>query len=117
MSRNMKKQQNECAPSEDSDQPRHPPSLINVFAVRMKKPWVLSYLLSAQWRLRSVCADAQADLSLFSAHSHFVGFVMSQLKYYIFLFYKKYTENTTLRRAEENSSLILLNQNWIDRAN
>ena len=27
-------QQNECAPSEDSDQPGHPPSLIRVFAVR-----------------------------------------------------------------------------------
>ena len=39
-------QQNECAPSEDSDQPGHPPSLIRVFAVRMKKAWVLSYPLS-----------------------------------------------------------------------
>ena len=26
-----------CAPSEDSDQPGHPPSLIRVFTVRMKK--------------------------------------------------------------------------------
>ena len=41
----------ECAPSEDSDQPGHPPSLIRVFAVRMKKAWVLSHLLSAQRRL------------------------------------------------------------------
>ena len=40
-------QQNDCAPSDDSDQPGHPPSLIRVFAVRMKKPWVLSYPLSA----------------------------------------------------------------------
>ena len=40
-----------CAPSEDSDQPGHPPSLIRVFAVRMKKPWVLSYQLSAQRKL------------------------------------------------------------------
>ena len=31
-----------------TDQPGHPPSLIRVFAVRMKKPWVLSYPLSAQ---------------------------------------------------------------------
>ena len=37
-----------CAPSEDSDQPGHPPSLIRVFAVHMKKAWVLSYPLSAQ---------------------------------------------------------------------
>ena len=39
------------APGEDSDQPGHPPSLIRVFAVRMKKAWVLSYLLSAQRKL------------------------------------------------------------------
>ena len=36
-----------CAPSQDSDQPGHPPSLSRVFAVRMKKPWTLSYPLSA----------------------------------------------------------------------
>ena len=72
-------QQNECAPSEDSDQPGHLPSLIRVFAVRMKKAWVLSYPLSAQRRLWLDWADAQADLSLRWAHSHFVGFVMSQL--------------------------------------
>ena len=44
-------QQCGSAPSEDSDQPGHPPSLIRVFAVRMKKAWVLSYPLSAQRRL------------------------------------------------------------------
>ena len=37
-----------CGPSEDSDQPGHLPSLFRVFAVRMKKPCVLSYPLSAQ---------------------------------------------------------------------
>ena len=51
-------QQSECAPSEDSDQPGHPPSLIRVFVVRMKKPWALSYPLSAQRRLWSDWADA-----------------------------------------------------------
>ena len=40
-----------CAPSDDSAQPGHSPSLIRVFAVRMKKAWVLSYPLSAQRRL------------------------------------------------------------------
>ena len=40
-----------CAPNEDSDQPGHPPSLIRVFAVGMKKPWVIRYPLSAQRRL------------------------------------------------------------------
>ena len=33
-----------CAPSEDSDQPGHLPSLIRVFAVHMKKHWPLNYL-------------------------------------------------------------------------
>ena len=74
-------QQCGCAPSEDSDQSGHPPSLIRVFPVRMKKPWVLSYPLNAQRRLWSDWADAQADLSLRWAHTHFVGFVMSRLIY------------------------------------
>ena len=57
-----------CAPSEDSDQPGHPPSLIRVFAVRMKKQWVISYPLSALRRLWSDWVDAQADLSLRWVH-------------------------------------------------
>ena len=65
------------APSEDSDQPGH--SLIRVFAVRMKKHWVLSYQLSALPRLWSDGADTQAELSLRWAHSHFVYFVMRRL--------------------------------------
>ena len=44
-----------CAPNEDSDQPGHLPSLIRVFAVRMKKPWVLNYPLSTQRRLMRLC--------------------------------------------------------------
>ena len=68
-----------CAPSEDSDQPGHPPSLIRVFPVRMKKAQVLSYPLSAQRKFWSDWADAQADLSLLWEHNHFVGFVMRRL--------------------------------------
>ena len=41
----------------------------SVFAVRMKKYWVLSYPLRAQWRLWSDWANAQADLSLHCAQS------------------------------------------------
>ena len=76
-----------CAPSADSDQtgrtPGHPPSLIRVFAVRMKKPWVLSYALSAHRRLWSDWTDAQADLSLRWALCHFLGFVMRRLEWYV----------------------------------
>ena len=68
-------EQNGCAPSEDLDQR----SLIRVFAVRLKKAWVLSYPLSAQGRLWSDWADAQVDLCLRWTHTHFVGFVMPRL--------------------------------------
>ena len=64
------------APSEDSDQPGRRPSLIKVFAVHMKKHWILSYPLFAPPRLWS---DVQVDLSLPLAHSHFVTFVMRRL--------------------------------------
>ena len=50
----------------------------SVFAVCMKKAWVLSNPLSASedsWD----CVDAQPDLSLRWAHSHFVGFVIKRL--------------------------------------
>ena len=93
-------QQSECAPSEDSDQPGHPPSVIRVFTVRIKKACTLSYPLSAPRRLWSDWADAQADdsedwsdwaaaqadLSLRWAHSHIVGFVTRQLNlWFLFL--------------------------------
>ena len=68
-----------CAPSEDSDQHGHPPSLIRVFTFCMKKAWVLSYPFSTKQRLWSDWADAQADPSLRWAHSHFVGFVIRWL--------------------------------------
>ena len=60
-----------CVPSEDSDQPGHLPSLIRVFAVRMKKAWVLSYPLITQGRLLLDWVDALADLSLYWAHLPF----------------------------------------------
>ena len=62
-----------CAPSEDLDQPGHPPSLIRVFAVRMKNAWVLSYPLSAQRRLRSACLSAQSDQSFCHPHEEALG--------------------------------------------
>ena len=45
----------------------------------MKKAWVPSYQLRAQRRLWSDWVDAQADLSLRWAHSHFVAFVVRRL--------------------------------------
>ena len=67
------------APSEDSDQPGHLPSLIRVFAVRSMGSLGPTVSSCGQRRLWSDWADAQADLSPRWAHAHFVGFVMSRL--------------------------------------
>ena len=63
-----------CAPSEDSDQPKHPPSPIRGFAVRSigrRGPNVSS---CGQRRLWSNGADAQAELSLPWAQMSFCWF-------------------------------------------
>ena len=62
-------QQNECAPSEDSDQSGHPSSLIRVFIVRMKKAWIYRYPLSAQQRLIRLGVWPGWSESLLGAHS------------------------------------------------
>ena len=41
-----------------TDQPGYPPRLTRVFAVRMKKAWVLSYPLSSQWSESSLGTHA-----------------------------------------------------------
>ena len=60
---------NECAPSEDSDQSGHLPSLIRVFAVCMYKAWVLSYPLSARQRLISLGGCPGWSESSLGAHN------------------------------------------------
>ena len=67
--------------SEDSDQPGHPPSLIIVIAVRIKKSYVLSYTLSVQqtgWIPRLIRFTAGRTC-------HFVGFVMLWLRVAVLL--------------------------------
>ena len=91
MGRDMTKPTRWLCAQRDSDQYGHPPSLIRVFAVRMRKAWVLRYLLSGQRRLWSDWADAQADLSRRWEHSHFVGFVMSRL---IYVHWRSYSSTT-----------------------
>ena len=81
-----------CAPSKDSDQSGHLPTLIRVFALRMKKPWALSYPMSAQQRLWSDWADAHADLSLRWVHTHFIGFVVLRLIFRI----SRHAKRTTI---------------------
>ena len=58
------------AASEDPDQSGQSPSLIRVFAVRMKKSWVLRYLLSAQ----RILGCPGWSKSLLGAHAFFYWF-------------------------------------------
>ena len=44
------------------------------YVIRMNKSWFLSYSQSDQRRLRSACAEAQADLSLRRAHMTWVTY-------------------------------------------
>ena len=60
-------QQMAFAPSEDSDQPAHPPSLIRVFAVRSMGRLGPNVASGEQRRFWSDWVDAQADLSSMGA--------------------------------------------------
>ena len=99
-----------CAPNEVSDQPGHPPSLIRVFAVRMKKAWILSYPLSAQRRLWSDWADAQADLSLRWAHVPFCWFCHEVAHFFIVMvWHRTSTSVKQIRRVfEDNLGIIFV---------
>ena len=67
MSHRMTKQTKWCAPAK-TDQPGHLSSLIRVFAVRLKKHWVLNYLLRARWRPIRLGGCPGWSKSLLDAH-------------------------------------------------
>ena len=70
-----------CAPSEESDQPGHPPSLFRVFAVRMKKAWTLSYPLNGcpGWSESSLGAHATLLVLSLPLFAHWDGGTRKQL--------------------------------------
>ena len=91
-----------CAPSENSGQPGHLPSLIRVFAACMKKPWVLSYWAhSKDW---SESVDSQADLNLRWAHRSLFVFPCS-VSYDTL--YEKATMNSNLCNQARSNGIIL----------
>ena len=92
-------QQNDCAPSEDSDQPGHSPSLIRVFAVRMKKAWVLSGCLG--WSESSLGAHS------FCWFCHVMAHMKSQFPAPNILLVKhKYRVKNTLKILWKVSEMI-----------
>ena len=73
-------QQNDCASSEDSDQPGHPPRLVIVVAVGIHPVWSESSLC-AQWVAKDpsfLLADSKDTWA--GRTCHFVGFVTRWLK-------------------------------------
>ena len=103
-------QQNECTPSEDSDQPGHPPSLIRVFAVRSMDSWGPKISSCGQRRLWSDWVDAQADLCLRWGHTHFVGFVMSRLIERVYCTAEFWKESSIFRRFKKDKKKALFRQ-------
>jgi hypothetical protein len=65
------------ATSMDPVQPAHPRSLIRIHAVRLP-----NLLQLEEHGTRSDCADAQAGLDPCWSQSHYVGFVVTWLKYW-----------------------------------
>ena len=70
-----------CVPSEDSDQHGHSPSL-RVFAVRMKKAWVLSYPLNAN---EDSDQTGRIPRLIWVFAGHTVCFVMRWLRFHLHL--------------------------------
>ena len=68
-----------CAPSEDADQPGHPPSLICVFAVRLKKAWLLSYPFSDNEDSDQTGRMPRLIWVFAGPACHFAGFVLHWL--------------------------------------
>ena len=68
-----------CAPSEDADQPGHPPSLIRVFAVRSMGNWGPNVSSCRQRRPHQTGRMLRLIWVFAGRTCHFVGFVMRRL--------------------------------------
>ena len=86
-----------CAPGEDADQSGHPPSLIRVFAVRMKKAWVLSYPLSAQLRLIRLGGCPGWPESSLGAHAILLVLSWSGSVFFTYIFAQFISQISTFR--------------------
>ena len=106
-----------CAPSEDSDQPGHSPSLIRVFVVRSKDSQGPNAFSCGQRWLWSAWGGGggQADLSLRWAHMPFCWFCRAAAHMWTFPKSSGKSKprlqlrNTSLRNATEKSTLKYCN--------
>ena len=92
-----------CVPSKD--QPGKLPSLIRVFAVCMKQPYVLSYILSTQWRLIRLGRYPGWCESLLSTRHLLVCCVQAQIiKILGMCLYLQYRRRKTSRQKNPKNS-------------
>ena len=96
MPRHDKTNKMKCAPSEDSDQPGHPSSVIRVFAVCFMGSLGHNASSCGQRRLLSDWANAQADLSLCWAHGPYCWFCRAVAQMFIMIHYKLKLQRMTL---------------------
>ena len=95
-----------CAPSEDSDKPGHPPSLISVFAASLKKARSLSYPLSAHrglWPLGGCPGWSESSLDAYA-----ILLVLSRCGSFICLFSFVVWCNASESRHSPNTNLTLI---------
>ena len=87
------------------DQPGHPPSLIRVFAVRMKKAWVLNYPLSAKRRLWSDWPVSSLGAQSFRWFCHEVAQLYNLL--HCFQVHLEYRQKYTLQNWNSKSFIYV----------
>ena len=101
-----------CAPSEDSDQPGHPPSLIRVFAVRSMGSQGPKPSSCGQRRLWSNWVDAQTDLSLRWAHMPFCWFCHEAARFSITSLFHKICYDDLRPPHCTTPAVISMNSLW-----
>ena len=89
------------APSEDSDQPGHPPGLIRAFTVHSKNSQGPKVSSCGQRRLWSDWVDAQANLSLCLAHRSFCWFCHGQADIFFSIIWAWSCENVSYAIYEQ----------------
>ena len=83
----------------------------SVFTVRSVGSWGPNVSSCGQLRLWSDWADARADLSLCWVHSHFVGFVMRQLKCFLMIQTQQWNRQRGLLKIIRGQFSIVLHKN------
>ena len=112
LSHDMTNQQNECAPSEDSDQPGHPPNLIRGFALRSVGSWgpKVSFMRTAKTLIRlGGCpgwSESSLDAQPLCWFCHVAAHRLNESFYPLFSFISEVFNIVIISLREERVSLF-----------